>query len=715
MTWNTFLGGSLYDNGNAIAVDTSGNVYIVGDSWTTWGGSPIRPFGGNTDAFVAKLNGSGVLQWNTFLGGSAYDSGTAIAVDTVGNVYVEGLSTATWGSPVRAFAGGYNDTFAAKLNGNGALQWNTFLGGSDVDQSQAIAADTSGNVYVAGYSSATWGSPVHAFTGSNAYDAFIAKLDGNGALQWNTFQGSIGYDLGQAIAADSSGNVYVAGMSDATWGSPVNPHSGNNDAYAARLNNSGVLQWNTFLGSGLDDLGRSVAVDASGNVYVAGESPATWGTPFIPYGGSLDAFAAKLNNSGVRQWNTFLGSSGDDSGSGIAVDSKGGVYVTGYSTVSWGSPVNPLNGSYKDAFVARISSPIRVDFVGTWDGQGVYFRNSETSKYVNLSSPADLIAAGDLDGDGKDDLIGIWPGQGGVWARYSKTGAWAKLSSTAKHIAAGDMNGDGRKDLVGTWDGQGVYYRDSKSGTWIKLASPADLITAGDLDGDGSDDLIGIWPTQGGIWVKYSKIGTWAKLSSSARDIATGDMNDDGREDLVGTWDGQGVYYRNSISGAWVKISIPGEQVAAGDLDGDGLDDLIGLWASQGGIYVKYSTTGAWSKLSTPAKDIATGLMRGAFWGSSRFGFIGLQGPLGGYADGPSNLSKYRDMSSEGPGGWRFAAQEEKNLIPHATGRALVLPGPGDPGFFCSAQGNLIPQEQDKALKDKRDRESKENIKTRRK
>ena len=86
-------------------------------------------------------------------------------MDTSGNVYVTGYSGATWGSPVRPFAGGTQDAFVAKLNGSGALQWNTFLGGSNDDQAQGIAVDTSGNVYVTGYSYATWGSPIRPFAG----------------------------------------------------------------------------------------------------------------------------------------------------------------------------------------------------------------------------------------------------------------------------------------------------------------------------------------------------------------------------------------------------------------------------------------------------------------------------------------------------------------------------------------------------------------------
>jgi hypothetical protein len=170
----------------------------------------------------------------------------------------------------------------------------------------------------------------------------------------------------------------------------------------------------------------------------------------------------------------------------------------------------------------------RVDLLGTWDGQGVYYRNSGNGLWIKLASPATLLTAGNLDSghgdDVIDDLIGIWPTQGGVWVKYSRTGAWSKLSSTAKDIAAGDMNGDGMDDLLATYDGQGVFYRDSFNGSWVKMASPADQVTCGDLDGDGKDDLIGIWPGQGGVWVKYSKTGGWSRISSTARDISAGVM-----------------------------------------------------------------------------------------------------------------------------------------------------------------------------------------------
>ncbi len=147
------------------------------------------------------------------------------------------------------------------------------------------------------------------------------------------------------------------------------------------------------------------------------------------------------------------------------------------------------------------------DLLGTWDETRRLlpgFRHRDVG-FDGLARHDDH--AGDLDDDGTDDLIGMWPSQGGVWIKYSSSEGWVRLSSTAVHITSGDMNGDGRDDLLGTWDGQGVFYRDSATGVWVQMASPASMIASGDLDNDGTDDLIGIWPGQGGVWVKYSSTG----------------------------------------------------------------------------------------------------------------------------------------------------------------------------------------------------------------
>ncbi len=353
--WNTFMGGSSSDYGNSIAVDGSGNVYLAGTSNATWG-SPVNAYAGSGDAFAAKLNSSGVLQWNTFLGSSNGDYGESIAIDGSGNVYVAGRSYITWGSPVNAFAGAYGyDAFATKLNSNGVLQWNTFMGSSSIEYCRGIAVDGSGNVYLAGSSNATWGSPVNAFASTYGNDAFAAKLNSSGVIQWNTFIGSSADDQGRSIAVDGSGNIYVAGYSDATWGSPVNAHVGSDDAFAAKFSNNGVRLWNTFMGGSSTDKGNSIAVDGSGNVYVAGTSIlSSWGSPANAHAGGDDAFAAKLNSSGVLLWNTFMGTGDIDKGHNIAVDGSGNVYVAGESWESWGSPANTHAGNY-DVFAIKFN------------------------------------------------------------------------------------------------------------------------------------------------------------------------------------------------------------------------------------------------------------------------------------------------------------------------------------------------------------------------
>ena len=213
-------------------------------------------------------------------------------------------SAARVGTPVRTFGGAY-DAFAAKLDSSGAFVWNTFLGSGGTDHGYGIAVDAGFNVYVVGFSDATWGSPVRPYSGGAA--AFAAKLDSGGALVWNTFLGG-GNDSGTGVAVDVTGNVYVSGSSQATWGSPVRPFAGNQDAYAAKLDPSGTLTWNTFLGSSSGaDVASAIAVDGIGNVYVGGFSAATWGSPDRAFIGAYAAFAVQLDSNGSLNWNTFLG------------------------------------------------------------------------------------------------------------------------------------------------------------------------------------------------------------------------------------------------------------------------------------------------------------------------------------------------------------------------------------------------------------------------
>ncbi len=293
LTWNTFLGAAAgADVGYAIALDAGNNVYVAGDARAAWG-APVRDYTAGVDSFAAKLDTDGGLTWNTFLGGAGDDGGYGITVDAT-SVYTCGQSSATWGGPVRAFSGVIN-ACVTKLNSTtGALTWNTFLGAS-TDAGYGIAVDGSGKVYVTGRSDAAWGTPMRVY--SDGTDAFVAKLGSNGALTWNTFLGGAGTDLSWAVAVDDSGYVYTAGYSTAAWGSATPAYAGSNDGYVIKLDSaSGVLNWSAFVGggNGVDNC-TGMALDGSDNIYVVGLSSAAWGSPVRAYS-NFDAFAARLTN-----------------------------------------------------------------------------------------------------------------------------------------------------------------------------------------------------------------------------------------------------------------------------------------------------------------------------------------------------------------------------------------------------------------------------------
>jgi hypothetical protein len=328
------------------------------------------------------------------------------------------------------------------------------------------------------------------------------------------------------------------------------------------------------------------------------------------------------------------------------------------------------------------------DILATWDSSGVWYWNSLKDHWVNMAEPADLLAAGDVDGDGNDDLLGGW--SSGLWVKQSSDGSWVKLvSSPPDHVGSGDMNGDGRVDIVATWSNSGVWYWDSLGGIWTKISVASDLVAAGNIDGDNIDDLIGVW--KNGLWVRYSSSGTWFRLTTALPDdITSGDMNGDGRDDVVATWSGSGVWYRDSIGGGWVKITSGADNVAEGDVDGDGTDDLVGVWSN--GLWVKNSSTMSWEQLTLyRPRDIDAGLFRTGPWNAGKRGFLA---PLGRYEKGPG-IGNFIDLSGEGPGGWNFVYQIEKNLLPqeNVKMKADRIPGPGEPGFTYTEHENLVPHE----------------------
>ncbi len=419
LSYATYLGGSGMSAVTGLAADSSGNLYVAG--WTEAANfhivAPEQPSNaGGVDAFVAKLNPAGTsLLYATYIGGNSDDRAAAIAIDSSGEAYVTGSTGSTnfpLMSPISSKLGGGRDAFALKLSAIGnTLLYSTYLGGTNTDWGYGIAVDASGNAYIAGDTmSANFpilGAAQSTFGGNQ--DAFVTKLNPSGSIVYSTFLGGSGVDHVGGIALDSSANAYIAGGTTSTNFPVVGPiqaaNRGSEDAFLTKLNAAGSrFVYSTYLGgsgggTGFPEVGNAVAVDSSGNAYIAGATnssnfPVTAGAFQTQFTSVEAGFVAKVNPSGsALVYCTLLGGSAFNWASGIAAGSNGSAYVAGYTSSADFPSVAPVQSSFNglyDAFVSVLTpAGNSLSFSTFYGGTG-----SDSANAIALDPSGNIYAGG---------------------------------------------------------------------------------------------------------------------------------------------------------------------------------------------------------------------------------------------------------------------------------------------------------------------------------
>ncbi|MBD2036171.1 S8 family serine peptidase [Leptolyngbya sp. FACHB-321] len=354
--WTRQLGSASNDFSEDIVHDSSGNVYTVGYTY----GSLERTSAGLTDAFITKYDSNGIKQWGRQLGTSGQDSFYAVNVDTSGNVYAGGWTEvggpnsgnfASWlvkyhASGVQQWSTQFssenfvrdikfdrfgnvivNNGFSiAKFNSTGVLQ-STF---SLPESPSSMDVDSSGNILVSGSTTKSLGS-----TNAGSYDAWVAKYNNQGSLQWLRQLGTSASEGSYTIAVDNLGNSYIAGWTDGAL-APNATTLNSTDAWVAKFDTNGTLQWIRQSGSPAYDQAEDVSIDTAGNIFVTGI------IDFNPY-------ITKYTNTGTLQWTKQLGTSRNTFSSSMSLDSSGNVYLSGRTSAS----LEGTNAGGQDAWLAK--------------------------------------------------------------------------------------------------------------------------------------------------------------------------------------------------------------------------------------------------------------------------------------------------------------------------------------------------------------------------
>ncbi len=583
-----------------------------------------------------------VLIYCGYVGGSAGEAAYGIALDSAANAYIVGGTSSTEATfPVTAgpgsTLGGGEDAFVAKINSSGTgLVYCGYIGGSGFDRAFGIATDGAGNAYVSGETSSTEASfPVNVgpdLTHNGGRDGFVAKVNPSGtSLVYCGYVGGTGYEQARGIALSAAGNAYIAGETDSSETSfpvkagPDLTFNGSEDGFIAELSADGTgLVFCGYVGGSSNDTPSGIALDGSGNAYVAGTTLSSETTfpvsigPDLSYNGSYDVFVVKVNSTGLGLgYCGYIGGSDEEFAIGVAVDAAGAAYVTGYTKSTEGTfPVlvgpDLTFGGGTDVIVAKVDpSGANLVYCGYIGGSG---------QDVGYGIAADSSGAAYIAGETYSSETSF-PVKDGPDVTHNGSGDAfvAKLVSGGSSVVyCGYLGGSGSEYAAGiAVDRSGNAYVCGMvtsgeatfpvgEGPDLTFNGVADAFVAkviiepldkprhavGDFDGDGKDEaVVDFGPP--GAW-EYDN-GTWSRIMVfNPQELLAADVDGDDHAEViadVGTlgawlWDG----------GTWAQItSASPELLAAGDVDGDTVGEPVvdfgptGLWLWRAGVWTQLS------------------------------------------------------------------------------------------------------------------------------
>lgn len=361
--WVKSLGGSLVDRGYGVAADAEGNLYVTGHHQSTDAKAlgQALPNAGDYDVFVAKYSPAGELLWVRTAGGSGYDYGHGIAVDSKGDIVVTGavVGPARFGDMVLT---GTRPIFCAKYDASGQLLWVKGTEGKAAGSGHGVALDAADNIYLGGLVSGTGSFSGRELTAGKETHALVARLNAQGEVQWLSTVPGAPSAVVHEITADAAGTVWVAGIfkgrlqaADKSWTSTGDKDS---DGWVAQFGTDGKLKWcQTLQGPGTDYL-LGVAPNGTGGVLVTGESsPGAMLAGGHKLGGAArtSVLLASLDGTGALQWHQVA--TGDKAGNAytIVADGKGAAVLGGAAMAPTAFGTVPLGATQgADAYAVKV-------------------------------------------------------------------------------------------------------------------------------------------------------------------------------------------------------------------------------------------------------------------------------------------------------------------------------------------------------------------------